>query len=123
MAATHYLSRQLNLGGARLAGCSTIAQNRALLSTWYEPSVTCKTCRRNAVWDPEGNERRAAQQRDTWATQERQRAARQEARHRAASAVLARHRRAFLAAYEAELTLLTLAAERPTVHSIRWPTP
>lgn len=51
----------------------------------------------------------------------RRNAIRQAARNRAATLVLRRHRRAFLAAYEAEVAVLALAGDRPTVTGIDWP--
>lgn len=125
MAVTHYLGPQTGLSSRGLPGCSTLSQGlhhgQKLRSTWHPPSVTCKNCLRYAVWDPKGNEQRAARQQASWDAQRRRQAIRAAARNKAASAILARHRRAFLAAYEAEAALLTLAGDRPTVHGIDWP--
>lgn len=125
MAAVHYLGQPIGLSSVRLPGCSTIARapyhDQTLRSTWHPASVTCKNCLGYAVWDPDVARRRAAADGARWDAQRRRQAIQQAARNRAATAILRRHRRAFLAAYEAEAALLTLTGDRPVVHGIEWP--
>lgn len=126
MPAVHYLLLNADRDRPSLPGCSTIGQaarhGQRLLSTSSPASVTCRNCLGYAVWDPEANRRRAAADVARWDHQRRQLAIRQAARNRAATAVLRRHRRQFLALLEAEQALLTLAGDRPVVHGIDWPT-